>query len=84
MKKILLLFLLVSFSKNYAQTDYAFVYNNDSIIKKGEKLYDDKKYDEALKEYQKISKIDPRYLNAQYEIGLVLNAQEKRANSKLF
>jgi len=84
MKKILLLFLLVSFSKNYAQTDYAFVYNNDSIIKKGEKLYDDKKYDEALKEYKKISKIDPRYLNAQYEIGLVLNAQEKKSELKAF
>lgn len=84
MKKILLLFLLVSFSRNYAQTDYSFIYNNDSIIKKGEKLYDEKKYDEALKEYQKISKIDPRYLGAQYEIGLVLSAQEKKSELKAF
>ncbi|TDP01455.1 antitoxin component YwqK of YwqJK toxin-antitoxin module [Flavobacterium sp. 245] len=82
MRKLLLVFFLVSFSKNYAQTDYAFVYNNDSIIKKGERLYDTQKYDEALKEYQKISKIDPRYLNAQYEIGLVLNAQEKKPELK--
>ncbi len=82
MRKLLLVFFLVSFSKNYAQTDYAFVYNNDSIIKRGERLYDTQKYDEALKEYQKISKIDPRYLNAQYEIGLVLNAQEKKTELK--
>lgn len=78
MKKILLLFLLVSFSKNYSQTDYAFVYNNDSIIRKGIRLHNEKKYDEALKEYQRISKIDPKYLDAQYEIALTLSAQEKK------
>ncbi|MBF4491804.1 tetratricopeptide repeat protein [Flavobacterium sp. MR2016-29] len=82
MKKILLVFFLVSFSKNYAQTDYAYVYNNDSIISKGNNFYNDKKYDEALKEYNKISKIDPRYLNAQYEIGLTLSAQEKKSEVK--
>lgn len=79
MKKILLMFLLVSFSKNYSQTDYAFVYNNDSIIRKGIRLHNEKKYDEALKEYKRISKIDPKYLTAQYEIAITLSAQEKKA-----
>ncbi|KAF2517647.1 toxin-antitoxin system YwqK family antitoxin [Flavobacterium foetidum] len=84
MKKILLVFFLVSFSKNYSQTDYAFVYNNDSIIKKGITLHNNKKYDEAIKEYQKISTIDPKYLTAQYEIALSLSAQEKKAELKKF
>lgn len=82
MRKFLLMFFLVSFSKNYSQTDYAYVYNNDSIIKKGDDLYNAKKYDEALKEYQKISKTDPKYLNTQYEIGLTLNAQNKKSEFK--
>ncbi|MBF4516430.1 tetratricopeptide repeat protein [Flavobacterium sp. ANB] len=84
MRKILLVFFLVSFSKNYAQIDYAYVYNNDSIIKKGVDFYDNKKYDEALKEFHKISKIDPKYLNAQYEIALTLSAQEKKTELKTF
>ncbi|MBE8723781.1 toxin-antitoxin system YwqK family antitoxin [Flavobacterium hungaricum] len=84
MKKILLLFLLVSFSKNYSQTDYAFVYNNDSIIRKGIRLHNEKKYDEALKEYQRISKIDPKYLTTQYEIALTLSAQEKKTELRAF
>lgn len=82
MRKLLLVFFLVSFSKNYAQTDYASVYNSESIISKGVDLYDNQKYDEALKEYNKISKTDPKYLNAQYEIGLALNAQNKKSELK--
>ena len=78
MRNLLLVFLLVSFSKNYAQTDYVSVYNNDAIIEKGDELFNNEKYDEALKEYQKISKTDPKYLKAQYEIGLTLNAQDKK------
>ena len=84
MKKLLLVFFLVSFSKNYAQTDYASVYNSESIISKGTSFYDNKKYDEALKEYYKISTTDPKYLNAQYEIGLTLNALEKKSELKTF
>lgn len=84
MKKLLLVFFLVSFSKNYSQTDYASVYNSESIINKGASLHDDKKYDEALKEYYKISKTDPKYLNAQYEIGLTLSTQDKKSELKTF
>lgn len=84
MKKLLLMFFLVSLSKNYAQTDYAYVYNSEAIMNKGENLYDNKKYDEALKEYYKISKTDPKYLEAQYEIGLTLSALEKKSELKPF
>ncbi|PXY45909.1 toxin-antitoxin system YwqK family antitoxin [Flavobacterium hydrophilum] len=84
MKKLLLVFFLVSFSKNYSQTDYASVYNSESIINKGVSFYDNEKYDEALKEYYKISKTDPKYLNAQYEIGLTLSAQNKKSELKTF
>lgn len=82
MKKLLLVFFLVSFSKNYAQTDYTSVYNSEAIISKGANFYDNEQYDEALKEFYKISKTDPKYLNAQYEIGLTLNAQNKKSELK--
>ncbi|MCI9844657.1 toxin-antitoxin system YwqK family antitoxin [Flavobacterium pectinovorum] len=82
MKRLLLVFFLVSFSKNYAQTDYASVYNSESIINKGVSFYDNEKYDEALTEFYKISKTDPKYLNAQYEIGLTLSAQDKKSELK--
>lgn len=84
MKNFLLVFFLVSFSKNYAQIDYTAVYNNDVIIEKGNEFYNNQKYDEALTEYQKISKVDPKYLNAQYEIGLTLSAQNKKEEFKTF
>ena len=84
MRKILLMFFLVSLSKNYAQTDYAYVYNTDEIIRKGINFYSEKKYDEAIKEYQRITKTDPKYLTAQYEIGLTLNAQAKKSELKTF
>ncbi|SHG14427.1 toxin-antitoxin system YwqK family antitoxin [Flavobacterium defluvii] len=84
MKKILLFLSLILFSKNYSQTDYTFVYNADSIINKGARLHDQKKYDEAIKEYKKISKWDPKYLTAQYEIALTLSAQQKKSELKAF
>lgn len=84
MRKTLLFFFLILFSKNYSQTDYTFIYNTDSIIKKGVDLHNAKKYDEALKEYRRISKTDPKFLTAQYEIALTLSAQEKKSELKAF
>lgn len=55
-----------------SQRDYTFVYQNDSIIKAGTILHDDEKYNEAIKEYEKISKSDPQYARAQYEKALSL------------
>lgn len=84
MRKFLLFLFLILFSKNYSQTDYSFVYNTDSIINKGVNLHNEKKYDEAIKEYQKITKTDPKFLTAQYEIALTLSAQEKKSELKAF
>lgn len=84
MRKILFVFLLGYFSTSYSQTDYTFVYNNDSIINKGIALYEKEKYLEAIKEFEKISKVDPKFLNAQYEKALALSASEKKEEAKAF
>jgi len=77
MKKLFLVALIGCFYNSFAQKDYSKVYNNDSIIKKGIFFYDSNKYDDALKEYGKIEKIDPEYLTAQYEKILTLLALKK-------
>lgn len=82
MKKLATALLLgsisgVSAQSAYPQKDYSFVYQNDSIIKKGISLYDKEKYDESIKEYDKIVKTDPKFLDAQYEKALSLYALKK-------
>ena len=84
MKKIILLLFIGFFSKSYSQTDYTFVYNNDSIIKAGISLYDKGKYVEAIKEYEKINKTDPKFLDAQYEKAMALSGLEKKDELKAF
>lgn len=84
MKKLLFVLFIGYFSSSYSQTDYSFVYNNDLILKKGISLYEEKKYADALKEYEKISKVDPRYLDAQYEKAMALAALEKKEELKAF
>jgi antitoxin component YwqK of YwqJK toxin-antitoxin module/Tfp pilus assembly protein PilF len=84
MKKILFVLFIGYFSSSYSQTDYSFVYNNDSIIKKGISLYEAEKYAESIKEYDKICKTDPKFLNAQYEKAMALAALEKKEELKSF
>lgn len=84
MKKLFLLLLLGCFSISYSQTDYAFIYNNDSIIKKGIAFHDAEKYTDAIAEFEKIDKLDPKYLTAQYEKALSLSALEKKDELKKF
>lgn len=84
MKKLLFVLFIGYFSSSYSQTDYSFVYNNDLILKKGISLYEEKKYADAIKEYEKISKVDPKYLEAQYEKALALAALEKKDELKAF
>jgi len=84
MKKLLFVLFIGYFSNSYSQTDYSFVYNNDLILKKGVSLYEEKKYVEAIKEYEKISKVDPKYLDAQYEKAMALAALEKKEELKAF
>lgn len=82
MKKTLFVLFIGLFTKSYAQTDYTFVYNNDSILKKGVELYDAKQYQESVNEFDRISKLDPKYLNVQYEKALALSALEKKEELK--
>ena len=82
MKKILIILFIGYFSSSYSQTDYSFVYNNDLIIKKGVSLYEAEKYADAIKEYEKISRVDPKFLNAQYEKAMALSALDKKEELK--
>lgn len=84
MKHFFLIVLIGIISKSYSQNDFSEIYNNDSIIKKGINLYDLEKYDEAIVQYDKISANDPKYLTAQYEKALCLNAINKKDELKLF
>jgi len=84
MKKILFILFIGYFSNSYSQTDYSFVYNNDLILKKGVSLYEAEKYADAIKEYEKISKVDPKFLNAQYEKAMALSALDKKEELKTF
>lgn len=84
MKKLFFALFIGYFSNTYSQTDYSFVYDNDLILKKGVALYEDKKYDDAIKEYEKISKVDPKYLEAQYEKAMALAALDKKEELKAF
>jgi antitoxin component YwqK of YwqJK toxin-antitoxin module/Tfp pilus assembly protein PilF len=84
MKKILFILFIGYFSSSYSQTDYSFVYNNNLILKKGLSLYEAEKYADAVKEYEKISKVDPKFLNAQYEKAIALSALDKKEELKAF
>ncbi len=84
MKKLLFVLFIGYFSNSYSQTDYSFVYNNDLILKKGVSLYEEKKYADAIKEYEKIIKVDPKYLDVQYEKAMALAALEKKDELKAF
>ncbi len=84
MKKIFLFLVILGSINSYSQVDYTFVYNNDSIIKKGISLYEKEKYADAIKEYEKISKTDPKFLNALYEKALAMSALEKKDSLKTF
>ncbi len=84
MKKIIFVLFIGYFSISYSQTDYSFVYNNDLILKKGISLYESEKYADAIKEYEKISKVDPKFLNAQYEKAMALSALDKKEELKAF
>lgn len=73
MKKSIFLVILLCFSKSFSQKDYASIYNADSIIKKGISLHDSKQFEQAILEYNKVAKVDPEYLRAQYEKGYSLS-----------
>jgi len=66
----------------FTQKDYTFVYNTDSIIQRGIALHDNGNYADAVKEYDKIVKLDPKYATAQYEKALTLAQMDKPEEEK--
>lgn len=82
MKKFFAFVLLCYCIPSHAQKDYSYVYNNDSIIKTGIDLYEKQNYVDAIKEFDKISKIDPEYYRAQYEKLLTLVTADKKSEAK--
>lgn len=66
----------------FAQKDYTFVYNSDSIMRKGITLHDAGEYANAIKEYEKIVKLDAKYPTAQYEKALALAQSDKGEDEK--
>ncbi|UGS22874.1 toxin-antitoxin system YwqK family antitoxin [Flavobacterium channae] len=80
MKKLLLTLLVIGCTNAFSQTkkDYTLAYSTDSIIKTGFGHYENGQYSEAIKEFKKIAKSDPKYLVAQHEIALSLYADDKK------
>lgn len=77
MKQFLLLLALAFSSLLFSQTDYTYVYQADSLLARGIRLFDKQQYKEAEEQYRKIEKVDPKYLTAQYEIAIALSGQQK-------
>jgi tetratricopeptide (TPR) repeat protein len=80
MKNIFLSLLIIGFTTGFSQTkkDYTFAYATDSILSQGFAYYQKEQYNDAVTEFQKIAKSDPKYLVAQYEIALSLFSDNKK------
>jgi uncharacterized protein len=77
MKRIVLSLLLLVSTTISAQVDYTIVYDASAAIGSGTKFHDEKKYNEALKEYAKVDELDPEYPKAQYEKAMTFSAAGK-------
>ena len=78
MKKILVSLALLVSATLFAQVDYTIVYDAAAFIKSGSKMHDDKKYEDAIKEFNKVDNLDPQYPTAQYEKAMTFIALEKK------
>lgn len=68
----------MALSSAYSQKDYSYVYQSDSIVKQGLTYHSNENYSAAVKEYDRIAKTDPKYLQAQYEKALTLLTAGKK------
>lgn len=84
MKNIFIAFILGLSSVTYSQTDYSFVYDSEAFLKEGIHLYEEGKYQDAIKAFDKIVKNDPKFYSAQYEKALALSASEDKEAAKAF
>lgn len=78
MKSTFLSLFLLASGTLFAQVDYSYVYDADTFLKEGVKLYKEGKYQESIKQYLKVDQLDPEYATAQYELALSLSALEKK------
>lgn len=74
MKNVLAALVFGLCSTAYAQVDYTVVYDGDAFLAQGISLYDEGKYADAIKQFDKIVKNDPNYFTAQYEKAMALAA----------
>lgn len=81
-KSLFFLFIFFHFFTANAQKNYAEIYDSNKFIEDGIKLYDDRNYDAAIAEFEKIYKTDPNYLKAQYEKIMCLSALKKTNEQK--
>jgi len=84
MKNILVALIFGLSSAVYSQTDYTFVYDSDAFMAEGIRLYDEEKYEDAIKQFNKIDKNDPQFYNAQYEKAISLAAGTDKEAAKAF
>lgn len=78
MKSFVFASFLFVYTTIIAQTDYTVIYSADSFIKNGIRLYEEKKYQESIDEYNKVDSLDTSYPTAQYEKAISLFALEKK------
>lgn len=82
MKKVILFVLMAIFST------VAMAQNDDKrqaaydLVSEGVKLYDDGKYEEALKKFNAALKLDDTYASTYYEKALTLRAMDKNKEAK--
>lgn len=80
MKKLFLSLLFFGTTSLFSQVtkDYSLTYVTDSILSTAYANLQQEKYSEALLEYKRIAKTDIKYLEAQYQIALVLFSDDKK------
>lgn len=84
MKNIFIAFVFGFSSISYAQTDYSFVYDSESFLSDGIRLYEEGKYQDALKTFDKIVKDDPNFYSAQYEKAITLAVGDDKEAARAF
>lgn len=79
---LLCLLMLFYSLPGHAQTDYTEKYDSRKFLEEGIALYESEKYTEAITLFDKISKTDPNYLEAQYEKAMTLYHSDKNDELK--
>ncbi|MEL1245035.1 tetratricopeptide repeat protein [Flavobacterium sp. DGU11] len=84
MKNVLAALVFGLCSTAYSQVDYSAVYDGNAFLAEGIRLYDEQKYADAIKQFDKIVTNDPKYYTAQYEKAMALAAGEDKEAANAF